>query len=93
VSIWIRRITGDRADNFLKLGDDLWDLPSLFTLFESWLIENSETLDQGEGWIADIGFNPREGACGGGPIISIPVMEKCLKLKMSIFLSEYDNRE
>ena len=93
MSIWIRQITGDRADNYLKLGDDLWDLPSLFALFESWLHENSEALEQGEGWVADIGFNPRVGACGGGPIISILVMEKCLRLKMAIHLSEYDDRE
>ena len=93
MSIWIRKITGDCAENHLKLGEDRWDLPSLFTVFESWLLEHSDTLEQGEGWVADIGFNPREGACGGGPIISIAIMEKCLHINMSIYLSEYDSRE
>lgn len=89
MAIWIRKVTGEKSENYLKLADEDWDLRSQFEVFESWLKSDAGALSSSEGWIADIGFTPREGACGGGPVISLEIMELCLANKITIFLSEY----
>ena len=40
-------------------------------------------------WIADVGFSPRVDACGGGPILKVELMQKCVDLNIEIYLSEY----
>lgn len=93
MSIWIRKITGNKSENFLKLGKDVWDLRDLYILFESWVTKEGPNLNSREGWIADIGFSPRAGASGGGPILTPEVMKICVEKNISIYLSEYDDRE
>ncbi|WP_161804170.1 hypothetical protein [Pseudoalteromonas sp. P1-25] len=39
--------------------------------------------------MADFGFSPRNDACGGGPILKVELMQKCVDLNMEIYLSEY----
>ena len=91
MAIWIRRIVDDKSENVLKLAENIWDIKSQFTIFEKWLKGAPAILATGEGWIADFGFSLREDACGGGPIISLELMEICLKHKITIFLSEYSD--
>ena len=88
MSIYISKVEdGNRFEKF-HLGKDEWELPKLFKEFENWLSNNVDSIEQGS-WIADIGFSPREGACGGGPVISTEIMASCLKIDMAIYLSEY----
>lgn len=88
MSIYISKIeNGNRLEKF-HIGKDEWELPELFKEFEKWLSDNVGTIEPGE-WIADIGFSPRKGASGGGPIISTEVMSSCLKIGMAIYLSQY----
>lgn len=93
MSIWIRKIFGDKSENYLKLAEDDWDLRSQFKTFESWLKSGANALEADAQWIADIGFSPRYGACGGGPVISSEVMKICLDKKITIYLSEYDSSD
>jgi len=90
MAIWIRKIKGDTSENYLKLADGDWNLRTQFEVFESWLKCDAGNLKSDEMWIADIGFAPREGALGGGPIISLEMMKICLDKQITIYLSEYE---
>ena len=89
MAIWIRKVVGEKSENYLKLAEDEWGLPVQFEVFEMWLKSGADDLDSSYQWIADIGFSPRDGASGGGPIISLEIMEICLSKRITIFLSEY----
>jgi len=93
LSIWIRKVTDGNSENYVRLAEESWDLPELFKIFENWLTEHADNLPSGHQWIADIGFTPREGANGGGPILSVQLMKKCTDLGMSIYLSEYNDED
>ena len=93
LSIRVRKIVGDSSENVISLGADSWDLRELFTIFEEWLITNGASLEAGDGWIVDVGFSPRRGASGGGPIISPNIMSLCVEKRISIYLSEYDDSD
>ncbi len=88
MSIYISKIEkGERIQAF-HIAENEWALPMLFIEFERWVKEESNQLEPGE-WIADIGFSPRTSANGGGPIISKELMSSCVKIGLSIYLSEY----
>jgi len=89
----IRKITGDTSENYVRLAEESWNLPELFKSFEIWLNEHANNLPPKHEWIVDIGFSPRENANGGGPILSIELMQKCISFNMTIWLSEYSNDE
>lgn len=93
MSIWIRKIVGDKSESYLKLAEDDWDLRSQFKTFETWLKSSTNALEADAQWIADIGFSPRDGACGGGPVISREIMKFCLNKKITIYFSEYDSSD
>jgi hypothetical protein len=93
LSIWISKIEDGKRIKVLQLGKEIWELPELFKLFESWLNSGSDSIDENLEWIADIGFSPRDGANGGGPIISTEIMRECIAKNIAIYLSEYDDRE
>jgi hypothetical protein len=67
---------------------DDWELPSQVDNLEKWLESTGFSLPKGD-YVADIGFNVRENALGGGAILSIELMKKCLSIGMAIYLSEY----
>ena len=89
MSCWIRKTVGDDRRDHLLLGPDEWDLRAQVDLLADWLRENDGKLEPADGWVADIGFNVRIDASGGGPIISSEMMELCLRNNVEIFLSEY----
>jgi hypothetical protein len=93
LSIWISKLEDGKREGVLKLGEDSWELPELFKLFEHWLLNDSNDLSSNVQWIADIGFSPRAGANGGGPIISLDLMQSCIDKNISIYLSEYGDRD
>ena len=88
--ISIRRITPQGEDNKIVawLCDESWRLPDQAEALETWLTENYTLLEPAV-YIADIGFCPREDACGGGAAISPEMMRMMADLGMSLFLSEY----
>ncbi len=89
MSCWIRKNIGDSRENFLLLGQDEWNLRAQVELLANWLRDNDGNLEAADSWIADIGFNARIDATGGGPIISTEMMSLCLRNNVEIYLSEY----
>lgn len=93
MSISISQLEDNKRIAFLQLGSDIWDLPSLFKVFEQWLASLDSNWQSDIRWIADIGFSPRDGACGGGPIISRQIMQICIDRNIEIYLSEYNDSD
>ena len=69
------------------LSDDSWELPEQLEILEKWLAEN-KSLPKGF-YAADIGFAPREGALGGGGVVSLSSMSIMTSIGMSLYFSEY----
>ncbi|MCP4990165.1 MAG: hypothetical protein GY928_30235 [Colwellia sp.] len=83
----------DENKKIAWLCDNDWELPSQIDELEKWLITNESTLSKGS-YVADIGFNIRKDALGGGGVVTLRMMEIMLNIGMELFLSEYpDNDE
>ena len=65
-----------------------WEISMQIEALEVWLRENSSKLPKGN-YVADIGFSPREGALGGGAILSTESMGLMVSIGMNLYLSEY----
>jgi hypothetical protein len=89
MSIVIRKVEGDRFVNFEVIAGDKWELREQVEAFEDWLQNNSHKLDPQFRWVADIGFQPRKGAMGGGPPLTLNLMKHCFNANLKIYLSEY----
>lgn len=89
MTCWIRKRRGDVGENYVLLGPNEWDLRAQVALLAEWLQEKDGKLVAADGWIADIGFNVRVDASGGGPIITSEIMSLCLRNNVEIYLSEY----
>ena len=89
MSCWIRKVVDGESENYQLIGEGQWDLQALVEMFSEWLLENDGRLETADGWIADIGFNARRVASGGGPIIGTELMNLCLRNHVEIYLSEY----
>ncbi len=74
------------------LCDNEWEMPAQVEALEKWLIENENKIPKGS-YIADIGFSPREGALGGGCVITTKAMEIMLAIGLELYLSEYPSVE
>ena len=74
------------------LCDDDWELPSQIDSLEKWLRDNHSELTPGK-YIADIGFDIRKDACGGGAVFSSESMSIMAKLGIDLYLSEYPEGE
>lgn len=74
------------------LCDNDWKLPSQIDGLEKWLVENQSKIVKGD-YVADIGFDIRKDALGGGGIISLEMMRILLNLGMEIYLSEYPTKD
>ena len=85
----IRKVVGSRYENFLELAAGEWKLTPQVDALREWLTEHHRELDREHEWIADIGFELRNDATGGGPVISVAMMKLCVECRMDIFLSEY----
>ncbi|AXT38064.1 hypothetical protein D1814_04945 [Alteromonas sp. BL110] len=82
----------DNSERVAWLSDDSWELPTQIDDLETWLIENQHTLPTGK-YVADVGFDIRKDACGGGAVLSTKSMEIMAKLGIELFLSEYPDTE
>ena len=89
MSLYIRKVTSESSETFAVIAKGSWNLRSLISELEKWLDNEADDLPSGFKWIADVGFSPRDDACGGGPILKVELMQKCVDLNMEIYLSEY----
>jgi len=87
VVVW--RGMGDRFAKHAELAVSTWDLREQVEALEAWMHSDKGKLDPSSRWVADIGFAPRKGALGGGPPLTLGLMEACLAANLEIFLSEY----
>jgi hypothetical protein len=67
-----------------------WELPTQIDELEQWLKTNHQSLPKGK-YFADIGFQVRKGATGGGGVISIAMIGMLNDIGMEIYLSEYNS--
>lgn len=86
--ITIHRHGTDSNTRIAWLCDDDWELPKQIEALEKWLLENRSTLTK-DSYAVDIGYAPREGALGGGCVVTLAAMEAMTALGMQLYLSEY----
>ena len=83
---------GEKPEKLDWLCDDEWELPAQIEYFEKWLASTGKNLTPGT-YVADIGFGPRKGACGGGGVLTHESMGIMASIGMNLFLSEYPGME
>lgn len=77
-------------ENLDWLCNDIWDLPNQIDALEKWLLVKGFSLPKGS-YVADIGFDIRKDASGGGAVINSDSMKIMSDIGMNIYLSEYPN--
>lgn len=87
--IVVRKVEGDHFVKFEVIAGDEWKLREQVEALEDWLQNNPHKLDPQFRWVADIGFEQRKGAMGGGPPLTLNLMKHCLDANLEIYLSEY----
>ncbi len=80
-----REKTSEKID---WLCDDIWDLPSQIEVLQSWLKENKFKLTKDK-YVADIGFDIRKDATGGGGVLDSESMKIMGDIGIDLYLSEY----
>lgn len=70
------------------LCDEVWDLPNQIDTLEIWLNKKGKNLIPSK-YIADIGFESRKDASGGGCVLSANSMKIMGTIGMDIYFSEY----
>ena len=78
----------DNYERIDYLCEDIWDLPNQITSLEKWL-KTKGVLLSGKSYVADIGFDIRKNATGGGAVLSSESMKIMGGIGMSIYFSEY----
>lgn len=78
----------ENFQNIDYLCEDLWDLPNQIDSLEKWLITKGYLLLKNS-YVADIGFNIRKYATGGGAVLSSQSMKIMGDIGMDIYFSEY----
>ena len=80
----------NKDKNLVDLCEDSWDLPGQLSELENWLMEHGTYLEKGS-YVADIGFDIRKDATGGGGVINTRMLEILNRIGMEVYLSEYPN--
>jgi hypothetical protein len=88
--ISITRIINGSVEKIAWLCDGEWELPRQIDELKKWLLENRTKLNKGN-YVADVGYSPREDACGGGAVLSIQAMRIMVAVDMELYLSEYSS--
>jgi len=78
----------DDYDRIDYLCEDIWDLPSQIKSLEEWLKTKGILLPK-DSYVADIGFDIRKDAAGGGAVLNSESMKIMGKIGMDIYFSEY----
>ncbi len=63
-------------------------MPVQIKSLDAWLSNKGRKLPTGK-YTADVGFSPREGASGGGAIVTTESMRIMVDIGMTLYLSEY----
>lgn len=71
-----------------SIGESDWKLPSLLDSLEKWITANNSALKKAK-YIADIGFDIRPDASGGGGSLSAEILRKLSDANIDIHFSEY----
>jgi len=79
---------GEKGNALAQLCVGKWEMPEQIETLEIWLNENKNKLKPGK-YIADIGYSPREGALGGGAVLTIEAMKIMVETGFDLYLSEY----
>ncbi len=82
----IYRLDAKRT-NLAWLCDDEWRLPEQIAELERWISRKRKKEDVD--CIADIGFQSRKDAMGGGSALSAVALKKLGESNITLFLSEY----
>ena len=77
-------------DQIAWLCDEIWELPIQLAELEQWLKKNVKGLPV-RNYVADIGFDIRKEATGGGGTLSAASMKLMADIGMQVFFSEYPN--
>lgn len=78
-------------DNYQRIDylcEGVWDLPNQIDSFEKWLSTKGVSLPKGS-YIADIGFEIRKEAVGGGAVLNSESMKIMGNIGMDVYFSEY----
>ena len=78
----------ENLETIEHLSENDWDLPTQMDELEKWLEKEGGNLPKGK-YVADIGFEVRNDASGGGAILSSKTIEMLNKIGMEIHFSEY----
>ncbi|GAB2792486.1 hypothetical protein GCM10027275_41770 [Rhabdobacter roseus] len=78
----------DSGEKLDWLCDEAWDLPFQIYALETWLMQKGKDLEPGN-YVADIGFDIRKDAAGGGGVLSSESMAIMGKIGMDLYFSEY----
>ena len=70
------------------ISNDEWELPIQMYELENWLNTIGSELSKGK-YVADIAFDVRKDATGGGAVINSSMINILSKIGMEIYLSEY----
>jgi len=84
----IKIVDSDSRNEIAWLAGDYWDLPNQLDILEKWLQENRESVSPGDLY-ADIGFDIRPEAAGGGGTLSPESMRIMADLGIELYFSEY----
>lgn len=79
---------GDTYETINWLCDESWELPYQMYKLQNWLDEKGRYLVPAN-YVADIGFDIRKNATGGGAVLDIKAMEIMVKIGMRVYFSEY----
>lgn len=88
INIYIES-SGEKLD---WLCDESWELPTQIVALENWLNSKGKTLKPNK-YVADIGFDIRKDASGGGGILNSKSMAIMGKIGMDVYFSEYPSAE
>ncbi len=79
-------------ENIHGLCEDSWELPDQIEELETWLKEKGRFLKPGK-YVADIGFDIRQNASGGGAVLNSKSMAIMGEIGMDVYFSEYPSNK
>ena len=88
INIYIEE-TGEKLD---WLCDGIWDLPNQIDALEKWLDKKGKRLIPDK-YVADIGFDIRKDASGGGGVLNSKSMKIMGTIGMDVYFSEYPSAD
>ena len=82
INIYIEN-SGEKLD---WICDEVWDLPTQIEALETWLLNKGKNLEPSK-YVADIGFDIRKDATGGGGVLNSKSMAIMGEIEMDAYFS------